>query len=89
VLDAAANRPHPLARAWTADHVEVGGPATVHAGIDGEAADLIGSLRFAIRPASLRVRISRRHPGTSPSGRFAAGMPAPVPVRRGPGAGLG
>lgn len=89
VLDTPANRPHPPARAWTADYVEVGGPATVHAGIDGEAADLIGSLRFAIRPASLRVRISRRHPGTSPSGRFAAGMPAPVPVRRGPGAGLG
>lgn len=60
-------------------------PATVHAGIDGEAADLIGPFLFAIRPALLRVRISRRHPGTSPSGRFAGGMPAPVPVRRGPG----
>ncbi len=77
VLDAPGDRPHPPARAWTAAYLEVGPPATVHAGIDGEAADLTGPLRFAIRPASLRVRISRRHPGASPSARFAAGRPAP------------
>ena len=58
VLDAPGDRPHPPARAWTAAYLEVGAPATVHAGIDGEAADLSGPLRFAIRPASLRVRIS-------------------------------
>jgi diacylglycerol kinase family enzyme len=73
VLDAPANRSHPPARAWTATYLEVAAPATVHAGIDGEAADLSGPLRFAIRPASLRVRISRHHPGASPSARFLAG----------------
>jgi diacylglycerol kinase family enzyme len=83
VLDASADRPHSPARAWTAAYLEVSTVATVHAGIDGEAADLSGPLRFAIRPASLRVRISRRHPGASPSARFAAGRPAPVSARRG------
>jgi hypothetical protein len=72
VLDAPADRPHPPARAWTAACLEVGAPATVHAGIDGEAADLSGPLRFAIRPASLCARISRRHPGVSPSERLVA-----------------
>jgi diacylglycerol kinase family enzyme len=85
VLDAPAHRPHPPARAWTAAYLEVGAPATVHAGIDGEAADLSGPLRFAIRPASLRVRISARHPGASPSARLLAGRPAPVPVHGGLG----
>ncbi len=85
VLDTPADRPHPPARAWTAEYLEVGAPATVHAGIDGEAADLSGPLRFAIRPATLRVRISRRHPGASPSARFVTGRPAPVPARGGPG----
>jgi diacylglycerol kinase family enzyme len=85
VLDAPADRPHPPARAWTAAYLEVGAPATVHAGIDGEAADLGGPMRFAIRPAWLRVRISRRHPGASPSARFAAGRPAPRSAPRGPG----
>ena len=85
VLDAPANRPHPPARAWTAAYLEVGAPATVHAGIDGEAADLSGPLRFAIRPATLRVRISRRHPGASPSARLGTGRPAPVPAPGGTG----
>jgi diacylglycerol kinase family enzyme len=85
VLDAPADRPHPPARAWTAAYLEVAAPATVHAGIDGEAAELSGPLRFAIRPASLRVRISRRHPCGSPSARIlAAGqrlrrLPRPAP----------
>jgi hypothetical protein len=51
---------------------EVAAPATVNAGIDGETAELSGPLRFATRPASLRVRISRHHPGASPSARFLA-----------------
>jgi diacylglycerol kinase family enzyme len=46
----------------------VTGLGPVHAGVDGEAADLSPPLRFAIRPAALRVRISSRHPGASPSG---------------------
>jgi diacylglycerol kinase family enzyme len=70
VLEGPADRRHTPARAWTATSLEVEAPATVHAGIDGEAADLTGPLRFVIRPASLRVRISRRHPGASPSARL-------------------
>jgi hypothetical protein len=85
MLDAPADRAHRPARAWTAAYLEVGAPATVHAGIDGEAADLSGPLRFAIRPASLRVRISRRHPGASPSARFAAGRPVRMSAPRGLG----
>lgn len=85
VLDAPADRPRPPARAWTAAFLEVNASATVHAGIDGEAAELSAPLRFAIRPASLRIRISRRHPGASPSARLAARRPAPKPVERGPG----
>jgi diacylglycerol kinase family enzyme len=67
VLDAPATRPVP-GRAWRATSFEVTGPAPVHAGVDGEAADLSPPLRFAIQPAVLRVRISSRHPGVSPSG---------------------
>jgi diacylglycerol kinase family enzyme len=55
-------------RAWTATSVMVDGPAPVHAGIDGEAVDLGTPLDFTILPAALRVRISARHPGVSPSG---------------------
>ena len=83
VVDAPANRPHPPARAWTAPDLEVAAPATVHAGIDGEAADLSGPLRFAIRPASLRVRISRHHPGASPSARFLPGARACAGLKAG------
>jgi diacylglycerol kinase family enzyme len=87
VLDAPADRPHPPARAWTATYLEVEAPATVHAGIDGEAADLSGPLRFVIRPAALRVRISARHPGASPSARLAASRRVRKPAPRGPGGG--
>jgi diacylglycerol kinase family enzyme len=67
VIDAPGTRP-PLARAWTATSVGVDGPAPAHAGIDGEAVELRTPLDFAILPAALRVRISARHPGVSPSG---------------------
>jgi diacylglycerol kinase family enzyme len=69
VVDALGDSRRPLGRAWTAPHLDVGAPEPVHAGIDGEAVDLSPPLRFAIRPASLRVRISSRHPGASPSAR--------------------
>ena len=46
--------------AWTTTHLEVTAPAPIHAGIDGEAAELAPPLEFAIRPAALRVRISAR-----------------------------
>ena len=79
VLDAPSDRPQPPGRAWTAPHLEVSAPASVHAGIDGEAVDLTPPLRFAIKPAALRVRISLRHPGTSPSARLPhrGRLPAP------------
>lgn len=71
VLDAPATGRNAPARAWGAATVEVHAAARVHAGIDGEAVDLDPLLRFAIRPEALRVRISSRHPGVSPSGRLA------------------
>ncbi len=71
VLDMPGDRPPP-GRAWTASYLEMSAPAPVHAGVDGEPADLSPPLRFAIRPAVLRVRISSRHPGASPSARFPA-----------------
>ena len=68
-------------RAWTAPRLEVSAPAAVHAGVDGEAVDLSPPLRFAIRPSALRVRISSRHPGASPSARLH--LPGPPPPPRG------
>jgi diacylglycerol kinase family enzyme len=69
VLDTPEEPPHPPGRAWSAQHLEVRASATVHAGIDGEAVELVAPLTFAIRPAALRVRISARHPGASPAAR--------------------
>jgi diacylglycerol kinase family enzyme len=70
ILDAPGDSPPP-GRAWTAPHLEVSAPASVHAGVDGEAVDLSPPLRFAIRPAALRVRISSRHVATSPPARLS------------------
>jgi diacylglycerol kinase family enzyme len=62
-------------RQWSAARFEVAASSPVAAGIDGEAAMLDPPLWFRIRPGALRVRISRRHPGASPS----AGVPASLP----------
>jgi diacylglycerol kinase family enzyme len=70
VLDAPGDSPGAPGRAWSAPHLEVSAPGTVHAGVDGEAVDLSPPLRFAIRPSALRVRISAHHPGASPSARL-------------------
>jgi diacylglycerol kinase family enzyme len=70
VLDAPGDRPRVPGRAWCAPRLEVNAPAPVRSGIDGEAVDLEPPLRFASRPSSLRVRISPRHPGASPSARL-------------------
>ena len=70
VLDAPGDGPPLPGRAWTAPGLEVSAPTPVQAVIDGEAVELSPPLRFAIRPARLRVRISARDPGTSPSARF-------------------
>jgi hypothetical protein len=73
--------PLPPGRPWSAPRLEVHAPAPVHAGIYGEAVDLDPPLRFASRPASLRVRISPRHPGASPSARLH--LPSYPPDLRG------
>ncbi|MEY2535182.1 MAG: hypothetical protein QOF29_3092, partial [bacterium] len=54
-------------REWTAPEFDVTSRDPIAAGIDGEAVSLQPPLRFHIRPAALRVRIARRHPGASPS----------------------
>lgn len=78
VLDTSDDGPHPPGRAWSAPSLEVLAPAPVHAGIDGEAVDLDPPLSFAIRPTALRVRISSRHPGVSPSASLQRGrLPRP------------
>jgi len=70
VLDRPRPSGDPPARVWSSAHLAVEAAGPVHAGIDGEAAELDAPLAFAIRPGVLRVRISARHPGVSPSGRL-------------------
>jgi diacylglycerol kinase family enzyme len=70
VLDRPA--PQRLDHVWRAPALEVSAAGTLHAGRDGEAVDLEPPLRFAIRPGALRVRISARHPGASPSAQLAS-----------------
>jgi diacylglycerol kinase family enzyme len=70
IIDTPEERPHPPGRAWSAPHLEVQAPAAVHAGIDGEAVELVAPLTFDARPGALRVRISAHHPGASPAGRI-------------------
>lgn len=70
VLDTPDEVRHPPGRAWSTLHLQVQASGAVHAGIDGEAVELVGPLAFAVRPAALRVRISARHPGAPPSARI-------------------
>jgi diacylglycerol kinase family enzyme len=72
VIDAPGGGRRRPARAWSAPALEVRAAARVQAGVDGEAVELDPVLRFEIRAAALRVRISSRHPGVSPSGRRAS-----------------
>jgi diacylglycerol kinase family enzyme len=60
VLDAPSVGRSP-GRAWTATRLEVTGPRLLHAGVDGEAVELVPPLELATRPAALRVRIAARH----------------------------
>ena len=84
VLDVPGDSPLPPGRAWSAPRMEMSAPASVHAGVDGEAVDLSPPLRFAIRPGALRVRISSRHPGASPSARLhLPGFPPPAKPSQG------
>jgi hypothetical protein len=54
-------------REWHQQTFEVHSDRPVAAGIDGEAVELDGPIRFRTMPAALRVRIARTHPGASPS----------------------
>ena len=54
-------------REWSAPEFEVRSDHPVMAGIDGEAVTLDPPLRFRIKPGVLRVRVSGKHPGASPS----------------------
>jgi diacylglycerol kinase family enzyme len=71
VAAAPIGRPGRLAqrpwREWSAPEFEVRSDHPVVAGIDGEAVTLDPPLRFRIKTGALRVRISRKHPGASPS----------------------
>jgi hypothetical protein len=73
----ASSGPRPW-REWSATAFEVGADRPVPAGIDGEALVLDPPLAFRIRPAALRVRVSRAHPGASPSALAPEGMWAGV-----------
>jgi diacylglycerol kinase family enzyme len=68
VLDPPSDPRRAPGRAWTAASVEINAAERLHAGIDGEAVELDPPLELVVRPAALRVRISSRHPGVSPSG---------------------
>ena len=70
VLDRPGQSASPPARVWRSAQLAADAAGPVHAGIDGEAAELDTPLTFAIRPGVLRVRIYARHPGVSPSGRL-------------------
>ncbi len=64
VIDAPDDRGRPPAPghagfAWTAAALRIRAARAVHAGVDGEAAELTPSLEFSIRPRALRVRIPR------------------------------
>ena len=78
LLDAPGESHRSPGRTWTAPRLEITAAGVVTAGVDGEAMDLSSPLRFDIRPRALRVLISSRHQGMSPSARRLA----PPPVRR-------
>lgn len=66
-------------REWAVTEFRVDSDHPVPAGIDGEAVVLDPPLRFRIEPRALTVRISRAHPGASPSARTPE-SPSAVPL---------
>jgi diacylglycerol kinase family enzyme len=54
-------------RAWTAASFDIEAQAPVPVGVDGEALVFDPPLHFRVRPAALRCRIARHHPGASPA----------------------
>jgi diacylglycerol kinase family enzyme len=71
VLERPSAHPTVPAHEWRTTNVTVHATAPVHAGVDGEAVELDTQLELVIRPRALRVRLSSRHPGASPSGLLA------------------
>ena len=61
-------------RQWTAPTFEVTSDAPVPLGVDGESMTMTAPLKFAILPGVLRVRLSPRHPGASPSAAQPEGI---------------
>lgn len=61
-------------RQWTARTFEITSDAPVPLGVDGESMTMTAPLRFAILPGALRVRLSPRHPGASPSAAQPEGL---------------
>jgi diacylglycerol kinase family enzyme len=61
------NRRRRPVRQWTVPEFSVASSGPLPAGVDGEATVLDTPAHFRIRPRALRVRISARHPGASPS----------------------
>lgn len=61
---------------WSTPAFQVEAHGPVPAGVDGEALRLDPPLRFRSRPAALRVRIARKHPGASPSAGAPESMKA-------------
>ena len=54
-------------RTWATPSFEIEAQAPVPAGVDGEALVFDPPLCFRVRPAALRCRIARHHPGASPA----------------------
>jgi diacylglycerol kinase family enzyme len=84
VLDRAAIG-EPPGRAWTATSLDVYAAKPARVGIDGNAVELTPPLECVILPGALRVRISARHPGVSPSGALpeaTGALPTPSGLRR-------
>ncbi len=52
---------------WSSPEFTIDSHGPIAAGVDGEALQLAPPVRFTTRPAALRVRIARSHPGASPS----------------------
>ena len=61
-------------RQWATAEFTVTSKAPVAAGVDGESISIDSPLCFRIRPAALRVRIARSHPGASPSAAIPGGF---------------
>ena len=70
----------PPVTTWTTHSFEVDARGPVPAGVDGEALLFEPPLRFRVRPAALRCRVARHHPGASPAAFAATG--ALLAVRR-------